>query len=409
MNLYKIFYVPLLNAVGFISLPFLYMFKNTRERLGLNYPKLRESLWIHASSVGEINGAKPLIKKIQKDSPNIQIVITTMTYTGKTVAEKISPKIVVRIIPLDFPFLIRSILKKINPDLLIIIETEIWPAMINESANHGTKIVFSNARLSDKSYPKYFKIKRFLKSIINSTDLVISQSVKDSKRFTEIGFKKVISAGNLKFAIDLPEINKNAVSSKFKVNDQHIVITFGSSRPGEEELIIKCFSELSKDYSSLRLIIVPRHLSRLAELSSMIKNYDIGLYSKDQLDKKILIIDEMGILTQLYSISDITLVGGSFFDFGGHNPLEPAFYSKAIIMGKYHNSCQASVNELKKNNGIIISEAVNLKDNLQELIVNEDLRKTLGLNAKRTLLENANALETNSNEIEKYIKNKNND
>ena len=350
--------------------------------------ELHDSIWIHCASVGEVNAAKPLILKLL--NMNETVLVTTMTTTGQATANSISQNLTVELIPFDFFFLTKRAFKKINPKIIILIETEFWPNMLHRAKLNNIPIMIINGRISDKSFPSYQKTRFFWKPLWKAIKAVGAQSVEDEKRFQELGFTNVHNTHNLKFSINLKTFDMKKIQSKFHISDNDFVLVFGSSRPGEEKLIHSVLKEIKID--NLKLIIAPRHLKRISEIQEIFKDEDVSLLSENK-DSKILIIDEMGILNQAYSICDIAIVGGSFFNFGGHNPLEPAFYAKPIIMGEYFSSCKSSVEELQKMNAISITE--NLADTINKIYLNEKLAQKMGTNAKIVLAENSKSLQNN--------------
>ena len=403
MIIYNILYKPLLNLLSFgVDLLFP-LFSKNKERIAKGYPNLDNSIWIHASSVGETNALKPFIIQIIKDYPNDNIVITTMTTTGKQSAQAISQSLEVKLIPFDIPRYISKILTQLSPKVLIIAETEIWPAMITESNKRNIPIMISNGRISNRSFPRYKKLSFFLKFLTSSITEILAQSELDSKRFKELGFKNTNNSGNLKFAVDLPTFNKNDSRSLFGFTEDDYIITFGSSRPGEEKLIIAIFSKLLKKHKNLKLILVPRHIKRVAEIQQLFTSQIFDKRELNLVEQSILLVDKMGVLPQLYSICDIAIVGGSFVDFSGHNPLEPAFYSKPTIIGEYHSSCLDSVKKLKDNDAIVVSSQEKLLADIDLLIEKPILAEQLGRNAKKTMHSNKNALCRNANTLKKLL------
>lgn len=395
MKIYNLIYRPITTLVGVLLYPIALFNKRLREHTGSMTPKLANSVWIHASSVGEVNGIRPFIERIVALYPTENIVVTTMTTTGKEIAQKISPKIITSLVPFDSPIFVKSFLSRINPKLLVIAETELWFSMINECYKRQIPIMLANARLSDKSYPKYLKYKALFSSLLTKLKIVVAQSELDRTRFVELGAKEVVVGGNIKFSVSLPEYNSAEIRTKYGYKSDDLIITWGSSRPGEEELIIKAYNRLLFDYPNLKLIIVLRHIQRLKELVPNLNSQDYTTFSDFTPNKKILFVDAMGVLNQFYACSDIAIVGGSFFNFGGHNPLEPAYYSKPIIIGNYHSSCLDSVEKLQEQNAIIVSSEAELLVDLRKLLSNSSLRKEMGTQAKKTLKLHSHAIENN--------------
>ena len=327
-----------------------------------------------------------------------------MTSTGLEAAKKISPKLAVSLFPIDASFIQRRFFNAINPELIILVETEFWPNMLHIAKKRKIPVVMVNARISDSSFPKYKNLRFFWKSVWKAIKAVNAQSEKDARRFIGFKFDNVVNAHNLKFCIELPKFDKTKLRSELGYSEDDFIIVWGSSRPGEEKLFKEVFVGLKEKIKNLKVVIVPRHLHRIPQVCEVFKEYDYKIYSKLEESGKILLVDEMGILNMIYGLSDIAIVGGSFINFGGHNPLEPAFYGISTIIGRYYHSCRDSVDRLLENNGIIVSDKKKLIDDILNLYNNKELREQLGANAKQTLGLNSDSLKMNLEILEEYIK-----
>lgn len=378
--------------------------KRERQRIGIMKIGFDRSIWIHAASVGEVNAVKPLVNRLLQKYSQKDFIMTTMTTTGLEAAKNISPKLVVSLFPIDITFIQKKFFNKINPEMIILVETELWPNMLYIAKKMNIPVVMVNARISDSSFPKYRNLRIFWKPVWKAIKAVNAQSEKDERRFLGFKFKNVVNAHNLKFCIDLPEFNKATLRKELGYSKDDFIIVWGSSRPGEEKLFKQVFITLKESIKNLKIVIVPRHLHRIPQVCAIYKEYDYHFYSKLKEPGEILLVDEMGILNMFYALSNIAIVGGSFFNFGGHNPLEPAFYGTAIIIGKFHQSCRDSVDRLLENNGITISDKKKLIDDITNLYNNVELREQLGANAKKTLKLNSDSLKINLKILDQYLK-----
>ncbi|MGL6023084.1 MAG: 3-deoxy-D-manno-octulosonic acid transferase [Cetobacterium sp.] len=300
-------------------------------------------IWLHCSSVGEVNLSDALIKKL-KENFNDYILITVFTDTGHEIAlNKYSKddRISILKFPLDDIFVLKSIFKKIKVSKLILVETEIWPNLIT-LANRVAKVYIVNGRISTKSFPKYKKINLLLKSLFSKIDGFLMQSEEDKNRIIELGANsnKVFVTGNLKFDISFEEFsNKDMLSLKslIKANSKKIFVA-GSTREGEDSFLIN----ISQELKNTLLVLVPRHLDRVPNIELLLENLNLKYTKLSKLedsstrdDFKVLIVDKMGVLRKFYSIADITFVGGTLVNIGGHSLLEPLFYGKTPIFGPY--------------------------------------------------------------------------
>lgn len=314
-----------------------------KKRLKQDFSSLKkeEYIWVHCSSVGEINLSETLIKKLLDDRKE-RILLTMFTDTGIGVArDKFvkNERVDIFYFPLDDRKNILDILKRIKLNLLILVETEIWPNLITEIGKKS-KVIIVNGRISDRSFKRYQKLSSYLKKIFLYVDRFYMQSDEDSRRIIEIGAEKsrVETLGNLKFDISFQKYSdeeRKELQSLFNV-DSRKVFTAGSSRSGEYEILLDTF----KNLKNTLLVLVPRHIERTPKIEEIIKEYGFSYKKYSELESKkektdIIIVDKIGILRKIYSITDIAFVGGTLVNIGGHSLLEPLFYGKTPIFGPY--------------------------------------------------------------------------
>ncbi len=379
--------------MGFIKLP-----KHNKKRI-----------WFHAASVGEINALIPLIEKfIETNKNSFIVVISTMTTTGHERAKELAAKypeiIFLILVPLDIPFAVKKAIRKILPDVLVISETEIWPVLIHYAHKYSVKILIINGRISHKTVKSYKRFACIFKNTLKNIDAFGVQTDEDGQRFLELTSQPVEVTGNLKFALYLPEYDRNAIKKAWFLYSPFI-ITFGSSRPGEELLVAGLYHFLKEKDVDFQIILAPRHLHRIEEIEKLFAQKAIEYHKLSELSStsRILLVDTMGELTKGYAVSDVALVGGSFYDFTGHNPLEPAYFSKPIIMGPYYSSCKESVAALSSAGAIQIVDKEHLPDAVFELYENPNKREQMGMKAKMVMEQNKDALEKNLQMIQTFL------
>lgn len=368
----------------------------------------RKVIWIHAVSVGEVVAISSLIKSLIKD---YDILLSTITDTGREIAFQKFKDLPVKIIylPLDCPFAIKRTLNIFNPSALLIAETEIWPNLIL-NASKKIPVFLINARVSDKSFGRYKKIKFFLKSILNCFSLITVQDEKYKERFIDLGVpeNKIIVTGNTKFDIEIPY-----VSFLWENSIPRPVIVAGSTHFPEEELIIETFLKIPFSSS---LLIVPRHPERFKEventINSIIDKRKIGFYKLSELplefkdfSKIIILIDKMGILGSLYRIADIAIIGGSFISHGGQNPLEAIYWGKTVIFGPSMENFPFIREFLEKGVCLQVKKE-QLKEILEDLIKNPDKRTELGKRAYEIFRQKTGATEKILNLLKIYLNQK---
>ena len=343
------------NILYFVLYIFLFVYscfsKRTRiflrKRLKQNFSELKgEYVWFHMSSVGEVNLSEPLVNKFL--SENKQILLTVVTDTGYELAvKKYGDSLSVYYFPLDNILVLRKILSNINLKKLILVETEIWPNLISEAYKHGS-ISIINGRISDKSFKSYKRAKYFLKGFLNKITYFIMQTELDADRIINLGAPKdrVFNFGNLKFNIQLQNYSDSElleIKERFGIVEEKIFVA-GSTREGEEKLILEVFSKL-KGY---KLFIVPRHLNRIEEIENELLEISYTLWTEAKQNKDVILVDTMGELRRLYALADIAFVGGTLVDVGGHSLLEPLFYMKFPIFGKFTQNVRDISKEIIK-------------------------------------------------------------
>lgn len=407
INIALILLFELVTEILFVLFyPAMYPVLKFKKYLAAIRPQFNDSnkgILIHAASVGEINALRGLVMKLRQKYPVKQIVLTTTTVTGLRAASGIDPALQTGLSVLDVWHLRSRQLKQLNPGLICIMETEIWFNLLAWASIHRIPVVFLNARLSDKSLRRYRIFRSFLKLVASSVREIMCQSEADALRFRQLFSGGITNAGNLKFALELPQYDSLRIRQQWGYAQNDFILVWGSSRPGEEALIISILPELRQQIPNLKLILAPRHPQRLAEVLQVLPCDGYSLFSKGETAADIHIIDVIGQLDRAWSSCDLGIVGGSFFDFGGHNPLEPAFYQKALIMGPYHRSCLASVDLLKQENAICISSESSLAEDIIRLASDAGLRSDMGLAAKRVLSRNAESLEAHLSGLSRWI------
>ncbi|WP_455043209.1 3-deoxy-D-manno-octulosonic acid transferase [Leptotrichia buccalis] len=367
-----------------------------------------EAILIHFSSVGEFNLSQELIEKILKSGENRKkekVILSVMTDTGfSAVNKKYSENDNVKVFyfPLDDFFVLRKIYKKYKIRKTIIIETEIWPNLYYFAAKNG-KLFIVNGRLTERKLKSYLKFKWFIRNTVNRAEKIMVQSDFDKKRYEKLGISenKIKVYKNLKYSIKYNEISDEKKKYYFDtvLDKNKKIIVCGSTRPDEEKIWLEVLKKINQN-NEYQLVLVPRHLERIGEIEKIIlekfskKDYllltaieknKINLEAENK--KEIVIIDKMGILTDFYQLADFVFVGGTLVNIGGHSILEPLFYGKKPIIGKYFQNIEEIVRDAQELGFIEVVE------NENEII--EYLKKSENVNTKRFFEKN--------NEIDKIL------
>jgi 3-deoxy-D-manno-octulosonic-acid transferase len=373
----------------------------------------RKKIWFYASSVGEAGVCEILIKEILKQKKNIDFHVSLMTDSGCKIAHSnLSHLADISYSPIDTPFNVEKTFKIIKPDLLCIIETELWPNLIFEAKKNKIPVIISNARISNSSLKNYLKIKELSEFVLSLVDRFYAASFKDRKNLLQLSCanEKIFVTGNAKYDFYIDKNNTEKIRKTFQkmlgFNENDLIFVCGSTREGEEEILTSVFKKLKNNFPDLKLVLVPRHLSRLDEIKKIFikKNIDFRLRTENS-DKKsdAVIIDTMGELKKIYTLADIVFVGGSLKNFGGQNILEPASLGKPVIFGRYMDDFkEISQIILSEKGGFQVSEA-DIYDVIRNLLEDNDLRKTTGLNAFYAVEKNRGAAKKQAEEILKAL------
>jgi 3-deoxy-D-manno-octulosonic-acid transferase len=392
------------------------------QRMGFFHsPSFKRPIWVHAASVGEVFCSIPLLKKIKKEFPHSKIVLTTVTSTGNEAAKTRAPEADrVLFLPVDHPFVIRRAIEKIQPSILLIAETELWPNLLRSCGKKGIPVVLFNGRISQRSFRRYFRFKFFFKDCLKNISLFLMQTEEDRKRIVEIGgeSQKTRTAGNLKFDQTFPSFTQEATAKIAKTLGLHgteKILIAGSTHSGEEEILVSLYRELKEMTPPLVLILAPRHLERLEEVEGILRKESVSWSRKTALspgagqpsDRErpgVILLDTMGELMGIYSLATLVFVGGSLVPIGGHNPLEPLFFKKCVLFGPHmFNFLEISNRLIEAGGAIRVSGKKDLTSQLKRLLFDEVAREEVGKRGHQFLQRHQGATERVFEEIRPFL------
>jgi 3-deoxy-D-manno-octulosonic-acid transferase len=359
------------------------------ERLGFLPARLRKQeahpvIWVHAVSVGEVLAASSLIAQLNARAHGYRVVVSTTTRTGQKIARDRFGADNVFYFPLDFAFAVRAYLKTLKPKLLVLLETEFWPRMLRECHKAQIPVAVVNARISDRSWPRYQKLSWFWRKLLSHTALVLAQSDEDAERLMAIGAANVQVSGNLKFDIRVARAAPvTQALSQFLAADQKVIVC-GSTLEGEEEMLLDAVPP------SCITILAPRHPERFMTVAHLLKKKNARwlrrsewLRAPDKLRPgTVLLLDSIGELASVYSVASLAFIGGSLVPSGGHNPLEPAQFAIPILMGPHYENFRNMVEVLKSVQAIEIVSRENLRASIAGLLENSDAAAAMGERAR---------------------------
>jgi 3-deoxy-D-manno-octulosonic-acid transferase len=351
-------------------------------------------IWVHAVSVGEVMAAHPLIRELKKKYPGRKLILSTVTVTGNLTAKQRVPEAdAIFYFPFDYPWIVRRVIRTINPEIVLIAETELWPNFFRELQRQGIPSALINGRISPRSYGNYLKFKGFFSEVFRNVTLFCMQSDEDAARIRDIGASsdRVMVTGNLKFDQKISPAQQAPVP----ISSGRKVITAGSTHRGEEAILLEIFSRLRKKYPGLLLIIAPRHPERFDEVSGLITSAGYECQRRTRLKgpvKDVILLDTIGELRAFYSVCDIAFVGGSLVKVGGHNLLEPAAVKKPVIFSRYmFNFKEISEALIQAGGGLMVKDKEELYIKLDNLLADKRLSSEMGEKAFKVIAANSGA------------------
>ena len=384
-----------------------------QERFGFFNPViLNKPIWVHAVSVGETIAAVPLIKSLQEKYPDRDVVVTTMTPTGSERVKALLGDSVFHVYaPYDLPGSVKRFLSIIQPHMLIIMETELWPNIIHYTANAGVPVVLANARLSERSARGYQRVGFIARPMLEQLSQVVAQNEASGERFKSIGISvdKVSVSGSIKFDfVPDPALVEQGQALRIELGGGRPVWVAASTHQGEDELVLEAHRKVLLRWSDALLIIVPRHPERFKDVYRLcLASNEVARRStKDALGHgvQVLMGDTMGEMILFYAASDVAFVGGSLVERGGHNPLEPAALAMPIVMGPHVFNFEDICHLLSDAGGLkFVGSSELLANRINEFFEDDAYKKEVGLAANHIVEANRGALARLINVIDLYL------
>jgi len=388
-----------------------------RARLGNVPEQLRRHrapiFWVHAVSVGEVLAVSGLVAQLRERHPRARVVVSTVTDTGQKLARQRFGAENVFYFPLDFAFAVRPYLQALRPRLVVIAETEFWPNFLRLAREGGARVAVVNARISDRSFPGYRRLRRWLARVLQNVDLLLAQTDQDRERLLAIGApaERTRVAGNLKF--DAPQPQPPAIvqqlQSAIALAEASPVIVAGSTMEGEEPLLLRAFETVLALHPRAVMILAPRHPERFNHVASMISDLGIRFWRRSEwqpsrsIAGRVFLLDTIGELASLYALATVAFVGGSLVERGGHNILEAAQYGVPVLVGPHTENFRDIVNLFLQAGAARVVGPAELPLVLRELVENEAERKLMGMRALETLQAHRGATERTLRALEELL------
>lgn len=365
-------------------------------------PVSQHGIILHSVSVGETLAAVPLVRALQQRYPQLPITVTTMTPTGSERARAAFGDSVQHLyLPYDLPDAMRRFYRHLQPKLVVVMETELWPNMIWHAHRRGIPLVIANARLSARSARGYGKIRRFMAQLLPRIAHIAAQTPADGERFIALGLPaaQLTVTGSIKFDISVTAEQQNAASTlRAQWAAQRPVWIAASTHDGEESAILQAHQALLAAFPDLLLILVPRHPERFAAVHELVSKYQLSSVTRSSqapvtATTQVVVGDTMGEMMVLYGVADLAFVGGSLIERGGHNPLEPAAYGLPVLMGPHTFNFAQICQQLEEAGGLTrVSDARSLQQAVTERLQQPELAARQGKQALTFMQQNQGAL-----------------
>jgi 3-deoxy-D-manno-octulosonic-acid transferase len=441
------FLYSLLLAVGFVALLPRFLLDTLRhgkyaagfgERMG-RYPRFdargRTVIWLHCVSVGETQAARPLVRALLERYPSHTLVVSTVTETGQQLAREVFADTATAIFyfPFDWAWTVRRALRIINPSVVLVMETELWPRFLRECGARGIPVALVNGRISDTSFRRYKIIRRFISRVTRDISLAIMQTDTDASRLAALGLapERIRVSGNVKFDVETETAKQtltDELRARFHIDDARPLIVAASTHAPEERMLLEAFKQLraaslvadarhdadarritktNAPHAHPRLLIAPRHPERFDEVATLLDTSGLRWSRrKAQHDATndaqcdVILLDTIGELRGVYPLAALVFVGGSLARTGGHNVLEPASYARCIVTGAHTFNFKSIIREFFERDALVQIPDVTddeaptvLARVLGELLHDSERRERMGDNALAALVENRGATE----------------
>jgi 3-deoxy-D-manno-octulosonic-acid transferase len=385
-----------------------------RQRLGWLPRHLVESrgglptIWVHAVSMGETTAVVPLVQQLKTRYPAARVFVSTVTETGKeTVLRRLAGQAEHLYFPLDFRWSVRSALQTVRPNLIVVVETEFWPNFLREAAARRIPVILVNGRLSTDSFAGYRRLRPFFRRVLASFTLCAMQTDRDVERMIRLDVepKRVVRTGNLKY--DQVAASPQATGGLLSRQDLRLaggeeLFVAGSTHPGEEEAVLDCYRRLLDVEPALVLVLAPRHIERAEDVVRVVRTRGLTAVRRTKLPgaegspitgPRVIILDTRGELATLYRDATLVFVGGSLVNVGGHSPLEPAVWGKAVVFGSHMDHfAEAAEHFLACGAGVMVRDVHEMTRTMTSLLLDRSRLETMGKAAYQLVLENQGAL-----------------
>jgi len=357
-------------------------------------------VWVHAVSVGEMNLVRPLVAGLEGEVPDWELVLSSATNTGMAVAQKLYPEHRAFYFPLDFSWVVKRVLGRVRPSVVVLVELEVWPNFVATAAREGVPLAIVNGRISDRSFPRYRRLRWLMARSLARVSVCCVQNDTYAERFVALGMprERVVVTGNLKFdacPAQAPTGRDAELAASFGVGADEPLIVGGCTWPGEDEALVHAYKAVRADVPGLRLLLAPRQAERFDAVEALVRQAGLGCVRRSALRDgggasgardAVILLDTMGELASVYGLGTVVFVGGSLIPHGGHNTLESAGLAKPVVFGP-HTENFRDVNEelLAHDAARRVADAAELEATLRELLLDASAARVLGERAREVV------------------------
>jgi 3-deoxy-D-manno-octulosonic-acid transferase len=358
----------------------------------------KPTIWLHAVSVGEVLAVSRLVAELDAGLPEYRVLISTTTRTGQALARERFGAARVFYCPLDLPWAVGAYLKALKPQMLVLAETEFWPNLLHGCFRRGIPVTVVNARISDRSWPRYQRLRGLWRPFLSRLTAVLAQSEVDAVRLRALGCapERVTVSGNLKFDV---RAGAEAAATRLireRANGLRLVVA-GSTLEGEEAMLLSAWPAILASEPNLGLVLAPRHPERFGSVAEMLERSGFPWRRRSELGDALLVpgeivlLDSIGELASVYSLASVAFVGGSLVAAGGHNPLEPAQFGVSVAMGKSYANFKGIVDSMRAQEAMKITIPENLADTVVSLLREREAATEMGERGRKVFEAQAGA------------------
>jgi 3-deoxy-D-manno-octulosonic-acid transferase len=378
-----------------------------RERLGAGAERVghalagRQQVWVHAVSVGEVMAVSRLVEELDARLGQGSVAISTTTRTGQQLARDRFGAARCFYFPIDLPWVVRGAFRALRPRLLVLAESELWPNILAECAGQRLPVVVVNARVSDRSLPRYLRMQRWWQPFLGMLTLVLAQSAEDARRFVAIGVpqNRVRVGGNLKFDVRPPRSTGLIEQLRGQLPAGSRVLVAGSTLEDEEQVLLDAWPEICARVPNAVMVLAPRHPERFARVAALARDRKLLLVERSNWQGgavatgSVFLLDSIGELGSVYGLATLAFVGGSLIPAGGHNPLEPARFAVPVLMGPHYENFRDAVELLRAPDALRFVERESVGNEIATLLADAQSAAAMGTRGKKVLEKQAGATE----------------